>query len=53
MNCKHCQSDKTVKAGWDYRASGRVQRWICKECGKMTIQNDVQIRLYTLEESIE
>ena len=37
MNCKHCQSKKMVKSGWDYRASGKVQRWICKECGKMTI----------------
>ena len=31
-----------AELGWDYRASGKVQRWICKECGKMTIQNEVQ-----------
>ena len=31
-----------LKTGWDYRAYSKVQRWICKECGKMTIQNEVQ-----------
>lgn len=44
MKCKHCQSEKMIKAGWDYRASGKVQRWICKVCSKMTIQNEVKTK---------
>ena len=42
MICKHCKSENTVKFGFDYRASGKIQRWRCKDCFRLTIQNEVQ-----------
>lgn len=44
-NCKHCNSEKLVKAGF----KDGVQKWRCKECGKYQGLVDNRIK-YTEEE---
>jgi len=45
MRCKHCNSENVVKQGFDYRASEKIQRWRCKDCFKMTISDEKEVKL--------
>lgn len=33
MNCKKCNSENTIKAGFKVRSGGKVQRYQCVDCG--------------------
>jgi transposase-like protein len=35
--CNECQSTNVVKAGFDYRARQKVQRYRCKDCKKLFV----------------
>jgi transposase-like protein len=37
MICPYC-GEKVVKAGFDYNARGKVQRWECKKCHRHTVK---------------
>lgn len=42
MICPYCRATKLVKAGYDYQASGKVQRYLCKRCRKITTRPGVK-----------
>ena len=32
MRCRKCGSIDVIRAGWQYRAKGKAQRYKCKRC---------------------
>ena len=38
MRCPECNSEKVVKAGKEWRKRERVQRYRCKECGRLFVE---------------
>lgn len=36
--CQKCGSNAIVKFGFVYRSTGKVQRYVCKDCFKISIE---------------
>jgi len=36
--CPECGGDRLIKAGFGYNKSGRVQKYMCKDCRLITIK---------------
>ena len=43
--CPFCSSDYLQKAGWDYSARGKKQRYICHSCHRVTTLPSRQLEL--------
>ena len=38
MKCPECESEKSAKAGFSWRARKKVQRYRCLDCGRSFVE---------------
>ena len=48
IKCTDCNSDNVIKAGFDWKDRKRVQRYRCKNCGKVFVPKDEPPKEYAV-----